>query len=497
MCIRDRSPGRIARLVLVQSLVLSGVGALVGIGLAHLGVDAVKAFGPADLPRLASIVVDGRVLLFTALATIVTGIALGAAPALRGGRVAPAAALQQGGHTTGERGRFGVRSALVSVQVALSFVLLVGFALFLSSSWQLQQVDPGLDPEGLLTLDVQLPAAPPEGEAVPGGPLGDMVDRIRALPGVAGAAGADELPVFGGPYNGVHRGDRAPQVASDYVPATRRIVTEDFFRTLRIPLQAGRGFERTDGPDSRPVVVVSQMLADRLYPDEDPLERIMVLPWGDGIPLTIVGVASDVHDYGLDMGHRPAFYLSFRQLPFIPTSMRLAVRTAASPSALVPSIRAAVREVDKGAPLSRVGTMTGWLAESTARPRFTAVLLCVFAALALILSATGLYGVTSSYVAVSRRSIGIRAALGASPRQAVGRVLARAGVMAGSGLVAGLAASLAAAQVIRGMLFQVEPAAPPTYLVVTLVLATVVLGACAVPAWRAATVDPAQALRHE
>ena len=489
------SPWRIARHILVQSLVLSGAGALLGLGLAHLGVDAIKAFGPADLPRLSDIVVDGRVLLFTALATVLTGLVLGAAPALRGGRVEPTSALQQGGHTTGERGRLGLRSALVSVQVALSFVLLVGFALFLGSAWQLQKVDPGLDPHGLLTVDVQLPAEPVEG--APGGPLGEMVDRVRVLPGVVDAAGADQLPAFGGPYNGVHRGDRTPQTASDYVPATRRIVTEDFFRTMEIPVLAGRGFERADAPGSRPVTVVSQMLAERLYPDEDPLERIMVLPWGEGIPLTIVGVASDVHDYGLAIEHRPAFYLSFRQLPYTPTSMRLAVRTAGEPTALVPSIRAAIREVEKDAPLFRVGTMEGWLAESTARSRFTVVLLLVFAAIAVLLSATGLYGVTASYVALSRRSIGIRAALGAEPRQAVGRVFARAGVMAGTGLVVGLLASLALARVIQGMLFEVEPAEPAVYLAVSLVLAVVVLAACAIPAWRAATIDPAEALRCE
>jgi putative ABC transport system permease protein len=274
-------------------------------------------------------------------------------------------------------------------------------------------------------------------------------------------------------------------------------VTEDFFQTMGIRMLAGRSFDRTDAPGSRPVTVVSKMLADRLYPNQDPLEKIMVLPWGDGIPLAIVGVASDVRDYGLAAEHRPVFYLSFRQLPFTPTSLRLAVRTATEPTALVPSIRTAVREVEKDAPLFRVGTMRGWLSETMARSRFTSVLLAAFAAIALLLSATGLYGVTSSYVAVSRRSIGIRVALGAKPRQAMGRVFARAGWMAGGGLVAGLAVALASARVIHGMLFQVEPAEPATYLTVMLVLALVVVAACAVPAWRAATVDPAVALRYE
>jgi putative ABC transport system permease protein len=493
------SPWRVARHVLVQSLVLSGIGAMVGVALASLGVDALRAFGPADLPRLATIELDGRVLLFASLAAIFAGVALGLAPALRASRVELTAALQEGGHATQERARLGLRSLLVSVQVALTFVLLVGFALFLRSSWQLQQVDPGLDPDGLLTVDVQLPTDPDDGTVAPapGGPLGDMVDRVRALSGVTAVAGADQLPLFGGPYNGVHRGDRTPQVASDYVPATRRIVTEDFFRTMGIRLQAGREFERTDGPGSRPVTVVSRMLAERLYPDENPLERVMVLPWGDGIPMTIVGVADDVRDFGPATEPRPAFYMSFRQIPFTLSDMRLAIRTAAEPTALVSSVRGAIREVDPNAPLFRVGTMRGWLAESTARSRFTVVLLCAFAVIALVLSATGLYGVTAGYVALSRRSIGIRMALGAGPRQAIGRVFARAGVMAGGGLVAGLLASVALARVVQGMLFQVEPAAPATYAAVVALLTLVVLVACAVPAWRAATVQPAVALRHE
>jgi putative ABC transport system permease protein len=491
------SPWRIARHVLAQSLVLSALGAVVGIGLAHLGVDGLRKFGPRDLPRLASLEVDGWVLLFTVFATVLTGLALGLAPALRSAHVEPTAMLQEGGHATQEGGRLNLRAVLVALQVALSFALLVAFALFLRSSWQLQRVDPGYHPQGVLTVDVQLPEAPPEGATAPGGPLAEVVDRIRALPGVVSVAGADELPGFGGPYNGVHRGDRTPQTASDYVPATRRIVTEGFFGTMGIRLLAGRDFEPTDGPASRRVTVVSRLLADRLYPNENPIERVVVLPWGGGIPLTIVGVADDVKDFGLAVENRPAFYLSFRQLPFTVTDLRMVIRTTAEPTALVPSIRTAVREVEKNAPLFRVGTMEGWLSGSMARARFAVVSLLAFAAIALLLAATGLYGVTASYVALNRRGIGIRVALGAVPRQAIGRVFARAGAMAGSGLLVGLAISLALARGIEGVLFHVRPMEPKVYLAVSVVLALVVLAASAVPAWRAARVDPVEALRCE
>jgi hypothetical protein len=274
-------------------------------------------------------------------------------------------------------------------------------------------------------------------------------------------------------------------------------VTEDFFQTMRIPLVAGRGFEPADGPGSRKVTVVSAMLAERLFPNEDPLEKIMVLPWGDGIPLTIVGVAGDVRDFGLAAEHRPVFYLSFRQLGFALTSLRLVIRTPGEPTALVPAVRATVREIERDAPLFGIGTMKGRISESTARSRFTAALLCAFATIALVLSATGLYGVTAGFVTQSTRDIGIRVALGASPRQAMGRVLARAGLMVGSGLVAGLALSLGTARMIQAMLFQVEPTEPSTYVAVVLVLGLVALAASAVPAWRAARIDPAVALRYE
>jgi putative ABC transport system permease protein len=194
---------------------------------------------------------------------------------------------------------------------------------------------------------------------------------------------------------------------------------------------------------------------------------------------------------------RPAFYLSLRQLPFVLGSLRLVIRASGEPTALVPSIRATVREVDKDAPLFSVGTMKGWIAQSTARSTFSAALLCVFASIALLLSATGLYAVAAGFVAMRSRDIGIRCALGARPHQAAARVFAAAGTMVGAGLVAGVAVSLGMARAVRGILFGIEPTEPSTYLVVLAVLAMAVMGACAVPAWRASRIDPAVTLRCE
>lgn len=322
----------------------------------------------------------------------------------------------------------------------------------------------------------------------------EMVERVAGLPGVVDAAGADQLPGFGGPWNGVYRGDRSPQSAADRLPATRRFVTEGFFRTMRIPRVAGREFERSDGPDSRFVTVVSKLLADRLFPDEDPLEKTLVL---DGTRLAIVGVVGDVRDNGPAADDRPAFYLSLRQLPFALSSLRLVVRASGDPTVLVPPIRTAVREVDKDAPLFSIGMMKGWISQSTSRSRFTAVLLCVFAGIALLLSATGLYAVTAGFVAMRTRDIGIRCALGARPHQATARVLAASGIMTGTGLVAGLAASLGTARVVKNILFRIEPTEPLTCLAVLAVLALAVMGASAVPAWRASRIDPAVTLRCE
>jgi len=485
----------VVRQVLTEALLITSIGAIGGIGLAALGIRTVKALAPSGLPRLQAIGIDGPVLLVAVAATVLSGLLFGMAPALQGARVSLLANLWGGRHGTESRRSVRLRSVLVAVQVALSLVLLVGSGLLLRSSLRLQQVDPGFEAHGLLTIDVQLPTFRYADEEPRERFAADALARLRALPGVRNAAAADQLPLFGGFWNGVYRDDKPPQTQADLQPATRRMVSDRFFQTLGIALQAGRGFEPTDRRGGPPVTVISRGLAERLFPGEEALGRILVLPWGEGIPLEIVGIADDVRDFGLDVDFRPVFYLPISQYPR--EDLRFAVRAQGEATALAPVVRAAIQEVEKDAALYNAGTMQGWLSASTADVSFTAYLLGTFAAIALLLAATGIYGVMAYIVTERTREIGIRVALGAGPASVMRWVLIKGLLMAGSGLVVGLVASLLLARLMQSLLFEIGAMDPVTYLAVCFFLALVALAACAVPALRAVTSDPCTALRSE
>jgi predicted permease len=488
------SPMGVARQLVFESLILALLGAGAGIGLAALSTQFLRTL--SILPRMQSIGISGPVLLVTIVAAIVTGLLIGVVPALHGARVQLGASLKEGSRSSTSGGRgMKMRSVLVVAQVALSLMLLIGSGLLIRSMLQLYQVDPGLKAEGVLTVDLELPGAryssPETREAV----LNDLLQRLRALPDVVDAGAADGLPPFGGPYNRVRPVDQPPETVSPANDATRRIVTDDYFKTLGIPLLAGRELTAGDRLGTPPVTVVSQALANGLYPKGDALGSILILPWGDGIPMEIVGIAGDVRDFGLDSDPMQVFYLPMRQYPG--TSMRLVVRASDEPTALVPSIRSTVRELEPDAPLSRISTMDAWFARSTADRRFFTTLLAIFAGIAMVLAATGLYGVMAYLVAERTREIGIRMALGAAPIRVLLRVLSSGALLAGTGLLIGLVAAPALAQVLRGILFATAPTDPVTYLGVSGFLVVVVLVACLLPAMRAVRIDPTIALRSE
>jgi predicted permease len=314
---------------------------------------------------------------------------------------------------------------------------------------------------------------------------------------VVSAAGADQLPFFGGPWNGVHRADRPPRTSSDLLPATRRMVTEGFFETMGIPLLAGRTFGPSDRRESPPVTVVSRSLAQQLFPNENPIGRIMVLPWGPGIPLEIVGVAGDVRDFGLATDFRPAFYLTFRQVPSAPDSLRLVIRSKGRPAALVPSVRQAIHEIEKDAPLYRVGTMAKWVSDSTTRQRFSSFLLGAFAGVATLLAAVGLFGLMSYVVAQRRHEIGIRLALGAPAGSVRNLILRQAVALALAGTVVGIPCALVAARMLGTQLYAIGPTDHLTFAVASLVLIATALAASLAPALRATRIDCVEALKAE
>lgn len=480
----------VTRQLLIESLVLVAGGAVLGVGLASFGIRAVKALGPADLPRLESIGLDAHVIWVAIAATLLTALLAGVAPAFQGTRLDLLSNLREGGRTTQGRGHLHSRRLLVAAQLALSLVLMVVTGLLLRSMMRLQQVDPGLKAEGLLTADLQIPGPDTDRQ---GQRYFDVLERIRALPGVVSAAGADQLPFFGGPWNGVHRADRPPRTSSDFLPATRRIVTEGFFETMGIPI-VGRAFGPSDRRGSPPVTVVSRSLAQQLFPNENPVGRILVLPW---VRLEIVGVAGDVHDFGLATDFRPAFYLTFRQIPGAPESMRFVVRSQGRPAALVSSVRQAIHETEKDAPLYRVGTMAKWVSDSTARQRFSSFLLGAFAGVATLLAAVGLFGLMSYVVAQRRHEIGIRLALGAPPGS-VRNLIVRQGVaLALAGTVVGIPCALVAARMLGTQLYAVSPTDNLTFAVASLVLIATALAASLLPALRATRINYVEALKAE
>lgn len=484
----------LTRQLLIESLLLVTAGAAVGVWLAGFGIRAVKALGPADLTRLDSIGLDAHVLSVAIAATLLTALLSGVAPAIQGTRLDLLSNLRASGRTTAGRGHLQSRRLLVATQLALSLVLLVVTGLLLRSMTRLQQVDPGLRAEGLLTADVQIPGPDTERQSQR---YFDLLDRIRALPGVVSAAAADQLPFFGGPWNGVHRADRPPRTSSDLLPATRRMVTEGFFETMGIPVLAGRAFVPSDRRDSPPVTVVSRSLAQQLFPNENPVGRILVLPWDPNLPLEIIGVAGDVRDFGLAADSRPAFYLTLRQVRGAPESLRLVMRSTGRPAALVSSVRQAIHEIEKDAPLFRVGTMAKWVSDSTARQRFSSFLLGSFAGIATLLAAVGLFGLMSYVVAQRRHEIGIRLALGA-PAGSVRNLIVRQGLaLALAGTVVGLPCALIAARMLRTQLYAISPADHVTFAAASLVLLATALAASLAPALRATRINYVEALKAE
>jgi putative ABC transport system permease protein len=485
----------IVRQLLTESMVLALTGGLLGVGLAHVGVRALRVLAPSNLPRVDSITIDGSVLVIATLATVLTAIMFGVAPALQGTRFQFGTAFQGDRAITGSKKGFRLRGLLVGFQVALSVVLLIGVGLLIRSAVRLQHVNPGFEVSNRLTLNVQLPDFRYTEPQTAAQAFGDMLSRLRTFPGVVNAAAADQLPLFGGPWNRLHRADKPPTSDDNRIPALRRIVTDGYFATLGIPLVTGREFTEDDSFNERPVVVISQDMAEKMFPDESALGREIVLPWGDGIVMEIVGIASNVADDGVAESSRPVFYLPFHQYG-VPSAMRLVVWTENEPTSLISSIRSGIHEIEKDAPIYNEGTMEGWLGNSLSGARFSTALLLGFAVLALVLAATGLYGVMAFYVAERTREIGIRVAIGAGPSHITRWILAKGAIMTGVGALAGLIVAVVASRMISGLLFGTSPLDALTYVTVLVVLSLTALLASLIPARRALGTDPTDAMRQ-
>ena len=493
------SRGRIVRQLLTESLLLSAIGGVLGIVLAAWALDPLVSLSPAEIPRLAETRIDPAVLAFTLVASALTGLLFGLVPAAQASRSDPQGTLRESGNSaTGGLDRQRLRAALFVSEVALAFVLAVAAGLLLRSLKSVEGVSPGMETDGVLALDVYLPEAK---YTTNNGRLlfyERVLDELRRMPGVESASASMCTPVVGQCWGSLYLvSDRPVPSQSELPDSAFNMVETSYFRTMRVPLREGRFFDATDTPDSPPVVVINEAMARKWWPHESPIgKRIKQgFPQDKSPYREIVGVVGDVPQSGLDEAIRTEVFLPMSQDP--EAALTLLVRTSRPPMSLAKPVIAAVHAIDKDQTVTAVQPMSHYIVESLARRRFQTVLLGLFGVLALLLAAVGIYGVVSYGVAQRRREIGIRTALGAAPGDVLRLVFRSALSLAGLGLAIGVVSALGLTRFLASLLFGVGPTDPLTFGGVALVLAGVVAAACARPARRAMSVDPATVLRSE
>jgi putative ABC transport system permease protein len=438
--------------------------------------------------------VDGRVLAFSFTVSIAAGLIFGLIPSAFAARQSPVDALKSGGRGS-TASRRGPRNALVIAEVALSLMLLVGAGLLLQSFARLNRVPVGFTADGLLTFRISLPSSTYGAAAAMRSFISRLMPKLAGTPGVAHAAASMALPPMITTMAPYVTGDQ-PLVAIGERPVGQwSAITPDYFSTMAIPIVAGRAIADSDTERSPLVVVISQGLARRMWPDASPIGKKILVGRFPGFA-EVIGVAGDVKNNGLAREPMVEMYTPYPQRPW--PAMQFAVRAAAGdPLALVRAVRAAVQDVDRELPITRVETMEAALADSISTERLMTWLLFAFAAVALVMAAAGLYGVIAYTVAQRTQEIGVRMALGADPRAVVRLVAAEGLRLTAAGMVAGTLAAAGVSRAMRGMLFDVSPADPVTYAAVLLIFAATACAALIVPARRALSVDLLTALRAE
>jgi putative ABC transport system permease protein len=490
--------GRIVRLFLVESLLLSVLGALAGLGIAALSLRSLPAVGAINLPLDAALTLAQPVLWTTAAMALATGVLMGVYPAVQAAHPAPASVLKDGGrNVSGGPGQHLVRATLVAGQVALSLVLLVGAALLLSSFVHLRNQDPGFDASRVLTANLALPPARYPSPQAQSRFHDALLEIVRTLPGVRGAALGTGVPLTGADSRAPFaRGDgRVPPLNERPLGYTRS-ATPGYFATLSIPILSGRDFSAHDTAESRQVIVLSQNAAARLFPDTDPLGHTVITgSAGGGIPCEVIAVVGNVRSISLAQPNDVEFYrpLTQRPQPFA----QIVVRTEGDPLAIVNAVRGAVRAVDPEMPLNVPTTLAAVTDASLGQRKLQMTLLAVFACVALVLAGVGIFSVVAYVVGQRTNEIGIRLALGARPADVL-RLVTWDGLRPiAAGLGAGLFGVFALNRTIATQLYGVSAFDPGTLAVATVTLGAIGLVACIVPARRAMTVDPIVALRTD
>ncbi len=493
---------RIVGQLLTESLLLSLIGGAIGLLLAVWGNSLLMSLIPREVPRIHDAGLDARILLFTFAISVVTGVIFGLVPALQASRFDLNRSLKEGGRDSSAGvGQNRLRSLLVVSEVAIALVLLIGAALLMNSFVRLLDVKPGFNPEHVLTLDLQLADLPPsryESKDEQVKFFGELFARLRSLPGVENAGGVLSLPLSGASESTeIILEDQAAQAAT---PAGQRpeadytIVSPTYFATLQIPLLQGRQLTEQDKSGAPLVIVINDILAARLWPGQDPVGKRLRVGF-EKEQREVIGVVGSIKQAALDAQARPAMYMPHAQSPT--NRLTLLVRTTGEPLAMAAAVREQVRAIDSDVPVTHVQTMETVLGASVAQPRFSMLLVGLFAGLALVLSTVGIYGVMAYSVSRRAHEIGVRMALGAGAGQVLKLVLKDGMSLAFAGIAVGLLGAFGLTRLMASLLFGISPKDPLTFASVAAFLALVALIACYIPARRATKVDPLIALRSE
>jgi len=486
---------RLIRQLLTESALLSLIAGGLGLLLAWWSPDVLMAMAADSIPNVGEIRLDNRVLGFTLLVSLLTGVVFGLAPALQASRPDLNETLKEGGKGGGSGSRTGrARNALIVIEVAMALVLLVGAGLLIKSFRRLQEVDPGFDPRNLLTMRLFLPqskyAEPQQRQAF----FEQVLRRVETLPGVRAVGTSTMIPTLGG-------GDTYFTIEGSPFPdpdrkvtALNPMVSHDYLRAMKIPLIKGRHFTEPETKEEKAkTVIINEAFARAYFAGGSPLGKRLIIDMGEPWTCEIIGVARDTTQFALNVGAFPMMYLPSIRAGFA----AVVIRASGDPLALTASVREAVREVDRDQPIANIRSMDQIMSNMAGEARFRTLLLGVFAAVALLLSAIGIYGVIAYSVAQRTREIGIRMALGAHGGDVLGLMIMQGMKLALIGVGVGIAGALALTRVLSNLLFNVSATDPPTFVGVSTLLALVALLACYVPARRATKVDPMIALRYE
>ena len=485
--------GRLVRQFFTESALLAALGTTAGVLIAVWSVDAVRALGGDRVPRLDELTIDWTVLAFACLAGIASCLVFGVAPALYAARVDLRSGMDEGvRHTSGSR---GLRHTLVVVEVALALMLLVSAGLMANSFIRLVNVNVGFDPDGTIAMPIELPSARYPEDRVAGF-YNDLLDRIRAVPGVsaAGATSTNPFRQFGF-SNSVTPQERAAEAPpSGLVQAGWRSVTPGFFEAMGIPVLSGRAFQSTDHAGGERVVVMSDGLARRLWPNESAIGKQIYWGGTTGRTRTVVGVTGDIRDIQLDAEPTPMLFLPHAQVDM--PAMTIVVRTPSALATITPAVRQILREMDAAMPAPPIYEIDASRAEVAAGPRFNVSLFAAFAAIALVLAVTGVYAMLAFTVSERRREIAVRLALGASGTRMAGAVLRNGLGLAAIGVAAGSIAAFGVTRVLSSLLYGVEPTDPLTFAAAAASLLGAAALACYLPARQASRLDPTAILRE-